>query len=84
MLKVLHYFLQVLSCISHILQTDKEPKVRQAALVVLKLLVKGLSQDSLQVQEENNRRAEKQSDFNVESPQFQKSYFKSCYSPVLF
>ena len=54
MLKVLHYFLQVLSCISHILQTDKEPKVRQAALVVLKLLVKGLSQDSLQVQEDNN------------------------------
>ena len=49
MLKVLHYFLQVLSCISHILQTDKEPKVCQAALVVLKLLIKGLSQDSLQV-----------------------------------
>lgn len=33
----------------HLLETDKEVKVRQAALTVLKLLIKGLSQDALQV-----------------------------------
>ena len=49
-LTLAHCVLQVLSCISHILQTDREPKVRQAALVALKLLIKGLSQDSIQVQ----------------------------------
>ena len=41
--------LQVLSCVRHILETDREVKVRQAALTVLKLLIKGLSQDAVQV-----------------------------------
>lgn len=40
---------QVLSCVKHILETDKEVKVRQAALTVLKLLIKGLSLDAIQV-----------------------------------
>ena len=43
------YTLQVLSCVKHILETDKEVKVRQAALTVLKLLIKGLSLDAIQV-----------------------------------
>ena len=41
-----------MSCIKHILETDKEVKVRQAALTVLKLLFKGLSQDTIQVSHE--------------------------------
>ena len=42
-------FLQILSYVRHILETDREVKVRQAALTVLKLLIKGLSQDAIQV-----------------------------------
>ena len=45
----LHVMLQVLGCVVHVLQTDLEPSVRQAALLVLKLLIKGLSQDAIQV-----------------------------------
>ncbi len=42
-------FLQILTCISHILKTDDEAEVRQAALVALKQLIKGVSQDILKV-----------------------------------
>ena len=34
---------QVLSCVSHVLKSDKEPPVRQAALMVLKNIIRGSS-----------------------------------------
>eukprot|EP00731_Ephydatia_muelleri_P038312 Em0714g7a len=40
---------EVLGSITHILQTDKEPSARQGALLVLKLLIKGLSQDAIEL-----------------------------------
>ena len=40
---------QVLSCVTTLLQTDKEVKVRQAALVVIKLLIKNLSHNTVKV-----------------------------------
>ena len=43
------FFVQVLSCVTSILQTDQEVKVRQAALLVLKLTIRSLSQDAIEV-----------------------------------
>ena len=39
----------MLSCVSHILQTDQEPQVQQAALLVLSLLLKGLSGSAVEI-----------------------------------
>lgn len=41
--------LQVLGCVSSVLLTDPEPKVQQAAVLVLTLLLKGQSGSAVQV-----------------------------------
>ena len=40
---VLNVYLQILSCVKHVLWSDHEVKVRQAALVVLKHMIKSIS-----------------------------------------
>ena len=51
LMKCLTVFLdvQVLSRVGHVLESNREVKVRQGAIVVIKLLIKGLSHDAIQV-----------------------------------
>ena len=47
--------MQVLSCVSQLVLTDSNPQVQQASLLVLSLLLKGLSRDSVSVLGESLR-----------------------------
>lgn len=40
---------QVLSCVRHVLESNRVVKVRQGAIVVIELLIKGLSHEAIQV-----------------------------------
>lgn len=39
----------MLSCVSNVLQTEREVEVRQAALIVLKLSIRSLTKDEVEV-----------------------------------
>ena len=42
-------FVQILSCVTQLLQSDSTPQVQQAALLVISLLLKGLSRHTVHI-----------------------------------
>ena len=48
-------FVQILSCVTQLLQSDSTPQVQQAALLVISLLLKGLSHHTVHILEDSLR-----------------------------